>query len=134
MSMRRNGLIYAALAASLFAVGCSDDSKDALPAVKAPEAASVGVSAPAPVAPAPGAPQAGQPAAPTAVASSEPSEPQLAPIQSAIQAFEEQNKRMPQNVQELVESGAMKNLPPLPAGKIYYIDHATKKVKIGGGP
>lgn len=132
--MRRNGLIYVALAAGMIAAGCSDDSKDALPAANTPAPASVGVgnATPAPAVTAPtGAPVAGQPAT---AATSEPVEPQLAPIQSAIQAFEEQNKRMPANVQELVESGAVKNLPPLPPGKLYYIDHATKKVKIGSGP
>lgn len=131
--MRRTSLLYVTAAAGLILAGCSDEKENAPVApAPAPAAAKVDVGAKPSVTPPGGAPQTT--AAPVAAANSEPSEPQLAPVQSAIQAFEEQNKRMPANVQELVDSGAMKNLPPLPTGKIYYIDHATKKVKIGSGP
>lgn len=59
-------------------------------------------------------------------------EPELKPIQMAIQSFEAQNKRMPMNVEELVSSGAIQSLPPPPAGKIYFIDQGTKRIRLGG--
>jgi len=59
-------------------------------------------------------------------------EPELKPIQDAIQNFETQNKRIPLNVQELVESGALKSLPKPPPGKIYFIDQSTKRIRLGG--
>jgi hypothetical protein len=75
-----------------------------------------------------------EPGVTTAAATAEPVEPQLAPIQIAIQSFEQQNKRMPLNIQEMMDAGILKDLPPPPPGKLYYIDHATKKVKLGSGP
>jgi hypothetical protein len=124
-------LIACTLAVALIVgAGCSEQSADET--VVAPIAAPVSVDIGAASQPTAVA-VASQTGEVTGPAPKESTMPELAPIQSAIQTFETQNKRMPINVHELVESGAIK-LPPLPAGQIYYIDHATKQIKIGGGP
>lgn len=125
----KKGLILTLAISGLLVAGCSGGGDDGLPSAPAP---SGGASVDATVAPvAPAAPEPGQTTAP---ASAEPVEPQLAPIQIAIANFEQQNKRMPLNIQEMVDAGVLKDLPAPPPGKIYFIDHATKKVRLGGGP
>ncbi len=58
-------------------------------------------------------------------------EPELKPIQNAIESFQAQNKRMPMHVDELVSSGAIPALPKPPPGKIYFIDQGTKRIRLG---
>ena len=112
----------------LVMIGCSDESKDALPPAQAQKPASVGVSAPAPATtPAPSNPVAN-------TGNAEAVDPQLAPIQNAVQAFEKQNNRPPVNVEEMVKAGVLKEMPTPPAGKLYYIDQTTKKVRYGSNP
>jgi len=97
----------------------------------APAPAAPAVAAPTAAAAPPGStpPAVNQAAAP---APGDVMEPELKPIQDAIQNFETQNKRIPLNVQELVESGALKSLPKPPPGKIYFIDQSTKRIRLGG--
>jgi len=128
--MKNNYLLSLVMAALLLA-GCGGGSEDAeLSAV--PMAPSGDVSIGAVTEPVPAGPAI--PGQTTGAAPSEAVEPQLAPIQIAIQTFEQQNKRMPVNVEEMVAAGILKNLTPPPAGKLYYIDHATKQVKMGSDP
>lgn len=122
----------------LLGAGCSGDSDSAssAPAPAAPSA-NVSMAAPAPTAPAV-VPPPGQ-AAPAAsitpaAAPTVGVTPELTPIQDAVRVFEEKNGRMPDNVEELVSSGIIKELPKLPPDKLYYIDHGTKQVKIGSNP
>lgn len=128
------------MAVILVGSGCSDTDSDASsnPAPAA-VAAKVNVSTPAPVSQPVTPPPAGAAAASAETATPEtaPSRgisPELNPIQSAIQLFEAKNGRMPNNVAELVDAGLIQQLPKLPPGRIYYIDHATKQVKIGSDP
>ena len=108
------------------AAGCSDSEPELPnPAPAVAPAPDVGM---APAAPAT-APAAGQP---PAQAPGDVTEPELKPIQLAIQSFEAQNKRMPMHVDELVASGAIPALPKPPPGKIYFIDQATKRIRLGG--
>ncbi len=106
-------------------VGCSDAEPELPPPapVAAPALAPASTAAAAAATPAADQPPA---QAPSDV------EPELKPIQMAIQSFETQNKRMPMNVDELVASGALQSLPKPPPGKMYYIDHATKRIRLGG--
>jgi len=108
----------------LAAVGCSDPEPE-LPQAPAPAPAPDVSVAPTPTANS-AAPVAGQPPAqaPSDV------EPELKPVQMAIQSFESQNKRMPMNVDELLSSGAIQSLPKLPPGKMYFIDHGTKRIRV----
>ncbi len=114
--------------ALLAVTGCSKEESEPIvkPASvkKAPKPQATDEAA---AAPAPGSPA-------VAEAAAEPVPPELAPLQNGLEEFEKANNRLPNNVQEMVEKKIIKSLPPLPAGKIYYIDHATKRVKIGGGP
>ncbi|HEY1171121.1 MAG TPA: hypothetical protein VGH19_07140 [Verrucomicrobiae bacterium] len=112
----------------LAAIGCSD-SEPEVPAVPAPApAATVDPVASSPVAPTGPAPAVASPAA----APAGDVEPELKPIQNAIETFQAQNKRMPLHVDELVSSGAIQSLPTPPPGKIYFIDQATKRIRLGG--
>ncbi|MCD6052409.1 MAG: hypothetical protein K0Q55_3827, partial [Verrucomicrobia bacterium] len=82
-------------------VGCSD-SEPEVP--KAP--------APVPAPPVEAVPAPTTAAAPATTSTQPPPvagevEPELKPIQNAIESFQAQNKRMPLNVDELVSSGAL---------------------------
>ena len=130
MFIMKKGFVLVLSVVSLVLAGCSGGEDDALPSAAPAPAGGADVG----VATAPPSLGTPEPGATTAPATAEPVEPQLAPIQIAIQTFEQQNKRMPLNVQEILDTGILKDLPPPPPGKLYYIDHATKKVKLGSGP
>lgn len=122
-------------AAVVMVAGCSDSESDS--AAPAPVPAKVDMSGPQLGGGATPPPTASVPVNTATTPAATPTEgvtPELTPIQNAIQAFEVKNGRMPANVAELVESGFMQQLPKLPPGRIYYIDHATKQVKIGSDP
>lgn len=130
MIMKKSFLLSLVMTGLIFA-GCGGGDDGALPAAPSAPAGDVSIGASVPQSgPAPAA----IPGQTSEAAPSQAVEPQLAPIQSAIQTFEQQNKRMPMNVQEMVEAGVLKEMPRPPAGKLYVIDQQTKTVRYGTDP
>lgn len=129
--MMKKGFLLGLAVAGILIAGCSGGDDDTVPSAPVAPAGSAEVGGVAPTPTPSGAPEPGQTTAP---ATAEAVEPQLVPIQIAIQSFEQQNKRMPMTVKEMVDAGILKDVPPPPAGKLYFIDQATKKVRLGSDP
>jgi hypothetical protein len=51
-------------------------------------------------------------------------------LDQAIKAFQAENGRSPKNLEELVSSGAINEIPPAPRGMKYDYDPATGRVKV----
>jgi hypothetical protein len=130
MIMKKSFLLSLVMTGLVFA-GCGGGDDGALPAAPSAPAGDVSIGG---ATPQPGPAPAAIPGQTSEPAPAQAIEPQLAPLQSAIQTFEQQNKRMPLTVQEMVDAGVLKSVPPPPAGKLYYIDQATKQVKMGSDP
>lgn len=135
------------VAVGLIVAGCSDNDS-AVPAPNAaPAPSAVGVQpadsvssvvpppVTAPAAPPPASPN--QPSAAAAPTSSGPGllqdvEPDyvhvLININNAYQDFRSSEMRSPRDFNELLSSGKLKEMPPAPAGKRYFIDEPNLRV------
>ncbi len=127
--------------ASLLFTGCGGKDKDessSAPAPKPPKkempkdltAPTAGDAAPPP---APDAAAVTAPAQPAAAASTEgeaPSQDVVKTILGALQSYVIANSKNPKDLDELVRSGYLKQIPPAPPGKKIVFDPARLDVKL----